>query len=258
MRFGRPLLKASFLTRENRFRTRVCLDGEELPAHLPNSGRLSELLWPGQTVLLSVEKAAHRLTDYDLLMVQLPHALVSVDARLPNTLFAEAIGRGALPEFAGLKVASPEFRYGESRLDFLLEADGGRASCLVEVKSVTLVQGGVGRFPDAVTERGRRHLRELRHARRQGWRAAVVFVLQRQDAEAFGPHDESDPRFGETLREVVQDGVEAYAYNCRVSPEEVVLNERVPVLLARATQKTGLSPRAGRDGAPGAATTRAG
>ncbi len=232
MRLRRPLLKASFMVRENRFRTGVCLDGEEVSAHLPNSGRLSELLWPGQTVLLSAEKAPRRLTDYDLLMVQLPHTLVSVDARLPNRLFAEAVQSSALPEFAGLEVASPEFRYGQSRLDFLLEADGGGGSCLVEVKSVTLVQGGIGRFPDAVTERGSRHLRELRHARWQGWRAAVVFVLQRQDAEAFAPHDESDPRFGETLREVVKDGVEAYAYNCQVSPQEVVLNERVPVVLA--------------------------
>ena len=165
MRLHRPLLNASFLVRENRFQARVCLEGEEVAAHVPNSGRLRELLLRGQPVLLSEEKAPHRVTDYDLLMVQLPHTLVSIDARLPNRLVGEAVGRSALPEFARLRVASPEFPYGESRLDFLLGADGGGGSCLVEVKSVTLVQDGIGRFPDAVTERGTRHLRELRRAR---------------------------------------------------------------------------------------------
>jgi sugar fermentation stimulation protein A len=253
MRFHRPLLKASFLVRENRFRARVRVDGEEVAAHVPNSGRLSELLATGRTVFLSEEKAPHRSTGYDLLMVQLPHTLVSIDARLPNKLFGEAVGRSALPEFAPLKVASPEVPYGASRLDFLLEADRGADACLVEVKSVTLVEDGIGYFPDAVTERGTRHLRELRHARQQGQRAAVVFVVQRGDAEAFAPHDESDPRFGEMLREVVRDGVEAYAYNCQVSLEEVVLDGRVPVMLGG----TGPGGGARRDGRPLDHTTRA-
>ncbi|HUS69898.1 MAG TPA: DNA/RNA nuclease SfsA [Anaerolineae bacterium] len=143
------------------------------------------------------------MTEYDLLMVQLPGTLVSVDARLPNRLFAEALEGGTLPEFAGLMTVSPEFRYGESRLDFLLEADSGGEPCVVEVKSVTLVRDGVGHFPDVVTQRGSRHLRELRRACQEGRRAAVVFVVQRDDARAFGPHDDSDPRFGELLREVV-------------------------------------------------------
>jgi sugar fermentation stimulation protein A len=101
----------------------------------------------------------------------------------------------------------------------------------VEVKSVTLVQAGIGRFPDAVTERGRRHLRELEQACREGRRAAAVFVIQRDDACAFAPHDESDPAFGMVLREVTSRGVEVYAYTCRVTPEEVAIRERVPVLL---------------------------
>lgn len=102
----------------------------------------------------------------------------------------------------------------------------------MEVKSVTLVRDGVGYFPDAVTQRGSRHLRELRRACQEGRRAAVFFVIQRDDARAFGPHDDSDPHFGELLREVGSDGVEVYAYMCRVSPEEIVLNGRVPVFLS--------------------------
>jgi sugar fermentation stimulation protein A len=232
MRIPRPLLGASFLERENRFRARVRLAGQEVAAHLPNSGRLRELLLPRRPVLVGEAKTPHRLTDYDLLMVQLPVPLVSVDARLPNRLFAEALEGGTLPEFAGLRVASPEFRYGESRVDFLLEADSGGESCIVEVKSVTLVRDGVGYFPDAVTQRGSRHLRELRRAYQEGSRAAVVFVIQRDDARAFSPHDDSDPRFGEFLREVAGDGVEVYAHKCRVSPREIVLDGRVPVFLS--------------------------
>ncbi|MGB9300452.1 MAG: DNA/RNA nuclease SfsA [Anaerolineae bacterium] len=232
MRIRRPSLEASFVVRENRFRARVSLAGKEGPAHVPNSGRLSELLLPGRRVLLGEARAPHRVTDYDLLMVQSPETLVSVDARLTNRLFAEALEGGALPEFAGLTMVSPEFRYGESRLDFLLEADSGGESCVVEVKSVTLVQDGVGYFPDAVTQRGSRHLRDLGRARQEGMRAAVVFVIQREDARAFLPHDDSDPHFAELLRAVASDGVEMYAYTCRVRPEEIVLNGRVPVFLS--------------------------
>jgi sugar fermentation stimulation protein A len=231
MRIERPLLKAGFIARENRFGARVRLAGEEVAAHVPNSGRLSELLELDRQVLVAEARAPHRVTDYDLLMVRLPDTLVSIDARLPNKLFLEAVRKGALPEFEGLSSVRGEVVYGRSRLDFLLESESGDARCLVEVKSVTLVQGGVARFPDAVTERGRRHVRELRDALRDVGRAAVVFVIQRDDAWAFAPHDASDPAFGATLREVADRGVEVYAYTCRVSPEEVVIHERAPVLL---------------------------
>jgi sugar fermentation stimulation protein A len=136
MRIGWALLEASFVVRENRFRARVSLAGEEVPAHLPNPGRLSELLLPGRRVFLGEARAPHRVTEYDLLMVQLPETLVSVDARLPYRLFAEALETGTRPEFAGLTIVSPEFRYGESRLDFLLEADLGGEPCVVEVKTL--------------------------------------------------------------------------------------------------------------------------
>jgi sugar fermentation stimulation protein A len=172
------------------------------------------------------------VTDYDLSMVELPQALVSVDARLPNDLFQEAFEDGTLAQFAGLTLAQREVRYGESRLDFLLEADGRTDPCFVEVKSVTLVEEGIARFPDAVTERGRRHLRELRRARREGARAAVVFVIQREDAKAFAPHDDSDPLFGEVLREVAAGGVEVYAHTCRVTSRLIDLQAQVPVLLS--------------------------
>jgi sugar fermentation stimulation protein A len=231
MKVGRPLLEGAFVARENRFRARVRLAGEEVAAHVPNSGRLTELLSPDHPMLLAEASSAHRVTDYDLLMVSLPDTLVSIDARLPNRLFREAVEDSALREFENYPVVQREVVCGDSRLDFLLKADGGRRPCLVEVKSVTLVQEGLGRFPDAVTQRGARHLNELRRASLDGNRTAVVFVIQRADAEAFAPHDESDARFGEVLREVAFDGVEVYAYTCRVRRSEIVIRKRVPVLL---------------------------
>ncbi len=231
MRIEQPLLRGRLIARENRFRARVRLGSKEVAAHVPNSGRLSELFRRDQRVLLAEARAPHRVTDYDLLMVSLPSTLVSIDARLPNRLFHEAVHGGALPEFEGLPLIDREVSYGHSRLDFSLRSEDNENSCLVEAKSVTLVQAGIGRFPDAVTERGRRHLRELEQACRQGKRAAAVFVIQRDDACAFAPHDESDPAFGSVLREVASHGVEVYAYTCRVTPEVVVIRERVPVLL---------------------------
>ena len=232
MRIPHPLLRGSFLVRENRFRARVRLADREVAAHVPNSGRLSELLVPGRPVLLAEARAPHRVTDYDLSMVKLPHTLVSVDARLPNDLFQEAFENGALAQFAGLTLARREVRYGESRLDFVLKAEGRADPCFVEVKSVTLVQEGIARFPDAATVRGSRHLRELESACREGARAAVVFVIQREDARAFAPHDESDPLFVEGLREVAAAGVEVYAHTCRVTPRVIDLQAQVPVLLS--------------------------
>jgi sugar fermentation stimulation protein A len=237
MRIRRPLLEGSFIVRENRFRARVRLKDEEVPVHVPNSGRLSELLLPGQQVLLREARAPHRVTDYDLLMVRLPHTLVSIDARLPNQLFQETLERRTLPEFAGMSMARREVGYGESRLDFLLGAEDGGGSCLVEVKSVTLVQDSIGRFPDAVTKRGRRHLLELRRARTDGMRAAAVFVIQREDARTFAPHDESDPLFAEVLREVAADGVEVYARTCRVTSTEITLDRQVPVMLSGTVER---------------------
>ncbi len=231
MKLETSFLEATFIARENRFRARVRLAGKEVAAHIPNSGRLTELLLPGRPVLLADRRSLSRLTDYDLLMVSLPNTLVSIDARLPNVLLDEALQAGALAQFKGYPVAHREVAYGNSRLDFLLEADGHKKPCLIEVKSVTLVREGVGYFPDAVTSRGTRHLRELRRASFEGNRAALVFVIQREDAQALAPHDRSDPRFGQTVREVVADGVEAYAYTCRVSREEMLLGERIPVLM---------------------------
>jgi sugar fermentation stimulation protein A len=197
--------------------------------HVANSGRLEELLVPGYRMLLKPVSGDHRKCGYDLALVDVGSALVSADARLPNTLLAEAVAQDRVLEFLGYTRVRREVVFGESRLDLLLEGPGG--DCYLEAKSVTLVVDGVALFPDAPTIRGVKHLNHLAQAVELGLRAAVVFVIQREDARAFSPHDVADPEFGAALRRSVDAGVEAYAYRCRVTATELTLADRVPVEL---------------------------
>jgi sugar fermentation stimulation protein A len=239
VKFG-SLVPATFVRRDNRFRVQVQVEGRTEAAHLPNSGRLGELLVAGRKVWLApadVRRSPKRRTAFDLALVEFGGRLVSVDARLPGQLVDEALRQGQLAVrrgsrqagFEGYTTVRREVRLGESRLDFRLEAGPGAAPCWVEVKSVTLVVAGAARFPDAPTLRGQRHVRELTRAVKGGARAAVVFVVQRDDAEHFTTHDEADPAFGRALREAVQAGVEVYAWRCRVSREAIQLAGAIPV-----------------------------
>jgi sugar fermentation stimulation protein A len=224
------LIGGQFVARDNRFRVTVEVAGRDVWAHLPNSGRLGELLVPGHRVVLVERPGAHRKTSYDLSLVEMEGRWVSVDARLPNDLVEEALRAGRLEPLAGYPVIRREVAHGRSRIDFLLEAED-KPPCLVEVKSITLVVDGLGCFPDAVTARGRRHLLELAEAVGAGYRAAAFFCVQRDDATGMQPHDESDPDFGRALREAARRGVEVYAYACRVGLGRVEIARRLPVYL---------------------------
>jgi len=230
----KPLIPGIFVRRDNRFRVQVQIDERIQAAHLPNSGRLGELLTPGRQVWLvpaDLRRNPQRRTAYDLALVKFAGRLASVDARLPGHLVAEALHEGRLASFEDYSVIRREVKLGESRLDFRLEADPDQPPCWVEVKSVTLVENGVALFPDAPTARGQRHVRELMRAVEQGDRAVVVFVVQRDDATGFAPHDEADPAFGEVLRQAAQAGVGVYAWRCRVGREEIRLMDAIPVVL---------------------------
>ncbi len=229
MKLSAHLQDAVFLARLNRFAAKVRLGEKEVLVHVANSGRLRELLIPGVRTLVEPMAGSGRKTGYDLALVDLGHTLVSADARLPNYLMREAIEECSLPMFSGYHGIRREVPYAESRLDLLLEGEG--APCYVEVKSVTLVEKGVGLFPDAPTERGRRHLQSLMKARKEGYRAVVAFVVQREDVLAFAPNEAADPAFAETLRLATESGVEAYAFKCAVSHTEIRIVGDVPVRL---------------------------
>lgn len=222
-----PLIEGVFLKRENRFRAKVNVGGEIFLAHLPNSGRLEELLDPGRKVFLSQVESKSRKTSFDLKIVKVGEILVSVDARLPRFIFQEAVEKGELSDFAGYRVVKGEPRYGGGRFDVLLEGPEGQL--MVETKSVTLVKEGIALFPDAPTERGRRHLLELKRALEEGLKAAVVFIIQREDAVAFSPNFAADPAFGQAFQEAIKAGVKASAYTCSVTERGIKIKSQVPV-----------------------------
>lgn len=237
MQWPSELQAARFVGRENRFRAVVEWNGELAAAHVPNSGRLGELFVPGVPVWIAPRRpGAGRKTACDLILVEHAGVLVSVDARLPNKLMAEALRAGRLAPFLEYTAIRPEVHSGGSRLDFLLTArteNGGETKrrCWLETKSVTLVEGDTALFPDAPTDRGVRHLEELKALHDTGDRAAVVFVVQRSDVKVFAPHPTADPSFATALRSAHHRGVEVYAFRCHVSHIAIALTDPVEVAL---------------------------
>ena len=224
-----PTVPGVFVQRLNRFVAQVEYDGKLWSAHIATSGRLGELLVPGADVLLEKSTRETRRTPYSLRAVYYNDVWVSIDAQIPNRLVGSALKAGLLPPFADAEFIRSEPAYESGRFDFLL-ADAGQAT-YVEVKSVTLVEGQVGRFPDAPTVRGRRHLLHLAELAQQGCRTAVIFVIQRNDAKSFAPNAVTDPAFACALRQALLSGVEVFAYRCEVSPAGIILTDRVPVLV---------------------------
>ena len=224
MRYG-EILPAVFLSRPNRFIAHVLVKGEKVVCHVKNTGRCRELLRPEARVWLEKGTNPKRKTAYDLVTVEKGRRLVNMDAQAPNKIF----GEWALRLEAGIRSVRPEVAFGDSRLDFLLETEQGRH--YVEVKGVTLEEGGHVFFPDAPTERGVRHLHTLMRAVEQGHRATVFFVVQMDNVLDFAPNDETHPAFGEALRQAASAGVQVLAYSCHVTPEEVTMDRPVPVLL---------------------------
>ena len=223
---GNDLVEARFLRRVNRFLAMVELDGRETSVHVANSGRLRELFVPGASVWLKPAPGPVRKTSFDLALVLADDVLVSADSRLPNTLVAEAARDGLFGGAQAPTAVVRESTFGESRFDLMLEQQGLRR--YVEVKSVTLVEKGVGLFPDSPTTRGAKHLNTLVDAVRAGHGAAVVFVVQRPDAETFATNDDADPALAAAFRNAVAHGVEARAYRCRVTLDEVTLDRSLP------------------------------
>jgi sugar fermentation stimulation protein A len=243
-----PLVEARFVERPNRFLL-LCAPpaaaavhestpayeglapGDRFEAHMADPGRLRELLVPGKRVWLRrATPGPARRTQWTAVLVESPDGcgLVSVDTTLPNRLIHEALRRHALTEFDGWELERTEVTLGDSRLDFLLRRAGGRQLAL-EVKSVTLVEDDVALFPDAVTARGARHVRELtRIAGQQDWEAAILFVLQRPDASRIAAAASIDPAFAAALEAARAAGVRILGRRCHVSLEQLTLGEPVP------------------------------
>ena len=219
------IVRGRFLSRPNRFIALVDIDGAETVCHVKYTGRCRELLVPGAEVYLVPGTAPGRKTPYDLVAVDKSGVLINMDAQAPNRVFAE-FARTFDPQALSVR---PEFRFGDSRLDFCLERPDGLH--LVEVKGVTLESGGHARFPDAPTERGVKHIRELMRAVEQGHRATAFFVVQMAQVTDFAPNDDTHPAFGAALRQAIAAGVQVAAYACRVTPDTMSIDRPVPVIL---------------------------
>ena len=223
------LRPAIFLARPNRFIAHCRLDGEEVIAHVKNTGRCRELLIPGTTVYLQYEDKATRKTAYTLSHVQKGRRIIQIDSQAPNRLVKEALeeGRLSLPGFGVPTLIRPETFYGESRFDLYLE--NGEKKAFVEIKGVTLEADDWARFPDAPTERGIKHLSHLAKAAAEGYFCYAVFVIQMEEIRGFSPNYATHPAFGKALIEAQKQGVVPLAFGCRVTLNEAVLADPVPV-----------------------------
>jgi sugar fermentation stimulation protein A len=229
-------LEARFLRRYKRFFADVeTADGEKLTVHCANPGSMLGFDRPGARVRCSHSDAPTRKLAYTLEMMRVGRAWVGLHTGRANAVVAAALQAGlprALAGYSGLRreVVVP-WRGERPRLDFRLEAEG-RPPVWLEVKSATLAEGRLARFPDSVTLRGRRHLELLAALRKQGERAALLFLVQRADCDAVAPADAIDPAYGEALRRAAAQGVELYALGARVSPRGIRVERELPVRLS--------------------------
>ena len=240
------IIRGQFIARPNRFIAEVKLNhsGEITRAHVKNTGRCKELLAPGTTVFLEdfTDRMGTRKMAYSLIGVekQVPEGhpsekkslMINMDSQAPNKAAAEALAGGTviLPGMDRLTLIRGEKTYGDSRFDFYVEDAGGRKA-FIEVKGVTLEDMGLVRFPDAPTERGVKHLKELVKARQEGYLAYVLFIVQMEGMRQFSPNDETHKAFGDALRNAAEQGVGVLAYQCHVTEDCLEVTAPLPVCL---------------------------
>jgi sugar fermentation stimulation protein A len=232
MKFRSRLVEGRLIRRYKRFLADVQLDGGVITAACPNTGSLMGCAEAGNRVWLSESDSATRKYRHTWELVEVGKTLVGINTSLPNALVHEAIDSGAIPELAGYAAIRREVAFGEerSRVDLLLESPE-RAPCYVEVKNVTAaVTRGVALFPDCVSDRGSKHLRELMRLKAAGLRPVQLYCVQRGDVKEVRPADGIDVEYGRTLREAIAAGVEVMAYRARITPDEIRLEKRIPVV----------------------------
>ena len=217
------IYKGTFLERPNRFIAICEIDGKQETCHVKNTGRCRELLVKGATVYLEKSSNPNRKTQYDLVCVEKNNKLINMDSQIPNYVVTESLDK----IFNDITYVKQEYKYGNSRFDIYVETKTDKI--FVEVKGVTLEEDGVVRFPDAPTERGVKHLKELQKAVSEGFRACVVFLVQMQDVKYFEPNYETHPEFANELKNAYENGVEIFVYDSIVTSDEIKLNKSVKI-----------------------------
>ena len=217
------IVKGKFVDRPNRFIANVIINDKTEICHVKNTGRCKELLVKGATVFLQKSCNPNRKTEYDVVAVQKGDRLINIDSQIVNSVVIEH-----LPEFfENIKIIKPEYKYGNSRFDIYVETDNERI--FIEVKGVTLENDGVVRFPDAPTERGVKHLKELQKAVTEGFKTYVIFVIQMSEIKYFEPNYETHREFAKELNRAQENGVIPLAFDCSVTPDTIQI--RKPILI---------------------------
>ena len=219
--------KAKFLVRKNRFICEIEIDNKTFPCHVKNTGRLKELLIPGTICYVQESDNAERKTKYSLVAVHKSDEVVNIDSQAPNKVFYEWVRNGGFVD--DVTLIKPETTFGNSRFDCYIETD--KKNIFVEVKGVTLEKEGVALFPDAPTERGVKHLKELCECVRSGYEAYIVFVVQMKGVHTFSPNEETHKEFAETLKECRKNGVNILCVDCDVTSDTLNISKRIDVKL---------------------------
>ena len=223
------LASGKLIKRYKRFLVDIDMGDDVVTAHCPNSGSMKGLIDPGTPVWISKSLNIKRKLPYTLEIVKAGGAMVGVNTQRPNQIVKNALQKKYISQLSDYNTILSEVRYGQnSRIDLLLK-EKGLPDAYVEVKNVTLKEGDSALFPDAVTARGTKHLRELIEVCKSGKRAIMFYLVQRQDCTSFGIASEIDPIYAKTFNEAVKKGVEFFAYPCEVNPSSITINHKNPL-----------------------------
>jgi len=232
MKFTNKLVKATILKRYKRFLSDIELsDGSIICAHVPNTGSMTSCWAEGWDVYLSESDNPKRKLKYTLELTDNGESLISVNTSMTNKIVQEALSLGIITEVAAYKTIKPEKKVFDSRIDFYL-TQAGLPDVYLEVKNVTLrTETSLAQFPDAVTTRGQKHLKDLMKIKEHGDRAIMLYVVNREDVSTFSPADHIDPEYGIILREAIKSGVEVLVYQAKLTPKEITLDSKLKIKL---------------------------
>lgn len=224
------IVEGRFINRINRFIAEVEIDGVIEKVHVKNTGRCKELFIEGQTIYLEKSNNPNRKTGYSLISIYKGDMLVNIDSQVPNKVIYDAIMNNEIEGLENLSVLKREYTYGNSRFDLYFQRENGSEG-FIEVKGCTLERDGYATFPDAPTVRGTKHVKELIHARQNGYESYVVILIQLKPVSYFTPNSLMDPEFAEALKSAVKAGVNVLAFDAIIGQTTIDLGQSIPVKL---------------------------
>ena len=231
MKWDRPLTEATLLKRYKRFLADVSVNQETFTVHVPTTGSMTSCWAPEWRCALSRSDNPSRKMAHTLELTHNGETWIGVNTANANKLAHLWLKTGLIPELRGYSLIQPEKKIGNSRIDFYLEGHDIHPSCYVEVKSVTLKHEGMAQFPDSVSERGQKHLIELMELKKQGHRAAMLYIVQREDVKEMRPAHSIDKKYGELLKQAHAAGVEIFVYQCKIDINEISFGNSLPFTL---------------------------